>query len=166
MISTTSADVRYWHKADVPCALSNVCFEGKNGHDAGVTPFPLVTQSGHCRVRLSGQSLCPRGFVDLLGSASVPSTSGQLGDKLTLRTAKQAARRPTLAHSKTHEARKAVSEIHITKDGPYLVSGNLPLAEVTIGTNAAGESMRWEWGRKFQDQARYCDGTHAKIGLL
>jgi hypothetical protein len=98
-----------------------------------------MTQSGHCRVRLSGQSLCPPGFVDLLGSASVPSTSGQLGDKLTLRTAKQAARRPTLAHSKTHEARKAVSEIHITKDGPYLVSGNLPLAEVTIGTNAAGE---------------------------
>src|SRR6478672_3495909 len=90
-----------------------------------------MTQSGHCRVRLSGQSLCPRGFVGLLGSASVPSTSGQLGDKVTLRTAKQAARRPTLAHSKTHEARKAVSEIH-SKVGPSLVSGNLPLADVTI----------------------------------
>jgi hypothetical protein len=39
-------NVRLWHKADVPLALTNVCFEGKNGHDAGVTPFPLMTQSG------------------------------------------------------------------------------------------------------------------------
>ncbi len=42
-----SLDVRFWHLADVPLALSNVCFEGKNGHDAGVTPFPLMTLSGH-----------------------------------------------------------------------------------------------------------------------
>jgi hypothetical protein len=26
--------------ADVPLAQTNACFEGKNGHDAGVTPFP------------------------------------------------------------------------------------------------------------------------------
>ena len=39
-------DVCLWHLADVPLALTNVCFEGKNGHDAGVTPFPLMTQSG------------------------------------------------------------------------------------------------------------------------
>jgi hypothetical protein len=31
---------RYWHIADVPLAQTNACFEGKNGHDAGVTPFP------------------------------------------------------------------------------------------------------------------------------
>jgi hypothetical protein len=37
----------FWHIADVPLALTNVCFEGKNGHDAVVTPFPLMTQSGH-----------------------------------------------------------------------------------------------------------------------
>jgi hypothetical protein len=43
-------DVRLWHLADVPLVLTNVCFEGKNGHDAGVTPFPLMTQSGHRRV--------------------------------------------------------------------------------------------------------------------
>jgi hypothetical protein len=34
--------------------LTNVCFEGKNGYDAGVTPFPLMTQSGH-RLRLTGR---------------------------------------------------------------------------------------------------------------
>jgi hypothetical protein len=27
-------------------ALTNVCFEGKNGHDSGVTPFPLMTHTG------------------------------------------------------------------------------------------------------------------------
>jgi CDGSH-type Zn-finger protein len=71
-----------------------------------------------------------------------------------------------------------VSEIHITKDGPYLVSGDLPMAQVTIGANAAGESVQWEWGRKYPDQAQYalcrcghstrkpyCDGTHTKIGF-
>src|SRR6476660_135563 len=42
----TFANVRLWHIADVPLALSNVCVEGKNGHDAGVTPFPLMTHSG------------------------------------------------------------------------------------------------------------------------
>jgi ribonucleotide monophosphatase NagD (HAD superfamily) len=26
--------------------LTNVCFEGKNGHDAGATSFPLMTRSG------------------------------------------------------------------------------------------------------------------------
>jgi hypothetical protein len=29
-----------------PLAPTNVCFEGKNGHDAGMTPFPLMTLSG------------------------------------------------------------------------------------------------------------------------
>ena len=71
-----------------------------------------------------------------------------------------------------------MSEIHVTKDGPYLVSGTLPLAEVTIGANAEGESVRWEQGRKFPDRASYalcrcgcsatkpyCDGTHTKISF-
>jgi len=46
---------------------------------------------------------------------------------------------------------KAPSEIQISEDGPYLVSGHFPLAEVTIGANAEGESVRWAWGRKFPD---------------
>ena len=39
--------VRFWHIADVPLVLTNVCFEGKNGHDAVATPFPLMTPSRH-----------------------------------------------------------------------------------------------------------------------
>jgi hypothetical protein len=33
--------VGYCHKADVQTALTNVCFEAKNGHDAGVTPLVI-----------------------------------------------------------------------------------------------------------------------------
>jgi len=28
-------NVCFWHIADVPLTLTNVCFEGKNGHDRG-----------------------------------------------------------------------------------------------------------------------------------
>ena len=71
-----------------------------------------------------------------------------------------------------------MSEIHVTKDGPYLVSGNLPLAKVGIGANADGESVHWEWGDEYPQQQQYalcrcgrsaskpyCDGTHANIGF-
>jgi hypothetical protein len=37
--------VCFWHKTDVPLALTNVCFEGKNEHDTAVTPFPLITDA-------------------------------------------------------------------------------------------------------------------------
>ena len=40
-------EVCLWHKADVPVGLTNVCFEWKNRHDAGVTAFPLMTESRH-----------------------------------------------------------------------------------------------------------------------
>jgi len=39
--------------------------------------------------------------------------------------------------------------VQITKDGPYIVSGALPLAKQTIGTNAAGESVRWVPGQSY-----------------
>lgn len=71
-----------------------------------------------------------------------------------------------------------MSEIRITKDGPYRVSGGLPLAKVTIGTNSTGESVRWEWGEQFPSPPHYqlcrcggsaakpfCDGTHVRIGF-
>ena len=40
-------DFRFWHIADVPLGLTNVCFEGNNGHDADVTRCLLSTRSGH-----------------------------------------------------------------------------------------------------------------------
>jgi hypothetical protein len=50
---------RYWHITDALLALMNVSFEGKNGHDAGVTPFPLMTQSGHSPRNAAPEPLPP-----------------------------------------------------------------------------------------------------------
>jgi CDGSH-type Zn-finger protein len=72
----------------------------------------------------------------------------------------------------------AVATVRITIDGPYLVSGGLPLARQVIGANAEGESVQWQQGETFPQQAQYalcrcghsankpyCDGTHAKVGF-
>jgi CDGSH-type Zn-finger protein len=71
-----------------------------------------------------------------------------------------------------------VSEVKIVKDGPYLVSGALPLATEIIGTNSEGDSIAWKAGAKYPAQAQYalcrcgqsankpfCDGTHAKVAF-
>jgi CDGSH-type Zn-finger protein len=66
--------------------------------------------------------------------------------------------------------------IVVTKDGPYLVSGDLPLSEQWIVTNDEGDSLDYREGKKFPAQAQYalcrcghssskpfCDGSHAKV---
>ena len=71
-----------------------------------------------------------------------------------------------------------VATVRITTDGPYLVSGTLPLATQVIGTNPEGESVRWQQAKAFPPHAQYalcrcgqsgnkpyCDGTHAKVGF-
>lgn len=70
------------------------------------------------------------------------------------------------------------SEVKISRNGPYLVSGNLPLTTEVIGTNAEGDSIEWKAGTKFPAPAQYalcrcgqsatkpfCDGTHAKVAF-
>jgi len=67
-------------------------------------------------------------------------------------------------------------KIQVTKDGPFLVSGGLPLSEQWIATNAGGESLEYREGKKFPAQPQYalcrcgqssnkpfCDGTHATL---
>ncbi|HVU28079.1 MAG TPA: CDGSH iron-sulfur domain-containing protein [Verrucomicrobiae bacterium] len=67
-------------------------------------------------------------------------------------------------------------KIQVTKNGPYLVSGHLPLSEQWIVTNAEGDSLEYREGKKFPAQPQYalcrcghsankpfCDGTHAKV---
>ena len=67
-------------------------------------------------------------------------------------------------------------KIEILKDGPYLVSGGLPLSEQHIVTNQEGESLDYREGKKYPAQAQYalcrcgqsgnnpfCDGTHKKV---
>jgi len=68
--------------------------------------------------------------------------------------------------------------VTVSKDGPYIVVGGVPLTEQVIGSNAEGESLQWQEGKLCDAPARYalcrcghshtapfCDGTHAKIGF-
>jgi len=38
--------VRFWHKADVPITLANVCFRGNSGHHAKPAECLLLTHGG------------------------------------------------------------------------------------------------------------------------
>ncbi|OOG37804.1 CDGSH iron-sulfur domain-containing protein [Rhodanobacter sp. C05] len=68
------------------------------------------------------------------------------------------------------------ARVKISKNGPYLVSGGLPLHKETIGTNEDAESTKWEKGQQYAADEQYalcrcghsankpfCDGTHAKV---
>lgn len=64
-------------------------------------------------------------------------------------------------------------KIKITKDGPYLVSGNLPLSKEIIATDTKNIPIKWVKGEQYPNQENYtlcrcgkskkppyCDGTH------
>jgi len=68
--------------------------------------------------------------------------------------------------------------IVIAPDGPYIVTGNIPLSKQTIGANDAGESQEWIEGEQFATPTTYalcrcgesqkrpfCDGTLVKTGF-
>ena len=69
-------------------------------------------------------------------------------------------------------------KIEVTKNGPYLVSGGVPLGEQWIETNAAGESLDYRKGKTYPTSQQYalcrcghsgnkpfCDGTHKKVSF-
>lgn len=73
-------------------------------------------------------------------------------------------------------AEKSQAKVVVMENGPYLVSGAVPLGKQIIKTNAEGGSEKWEEGEKYPAQEKYalcrcghsknkpfCDGTHAKI---
>ncbi len=66
-----------------------------------------------------------------------------------------------------------MSKIVVSKDGPYIVSGHVPLAIQTITPNAQAESWEWVQGKSFEPAETYelcrcgrsrhkpfCDGSH------
>jgi CDGSH-type Zn-finger protein len=68
--------------------------------------------------------------------------------------------------------------IRVTKDGPYLVSGGVPVTIEVIGTNAEGGSWTWNTGSSIDvpevyalcrcgasENKPFCDGTHKAIGF-
>jgi len=73
---------------------------------------------------------------------------------------------------------KIAARVLVSKDGPYVVAGHVPLAKQTICTDADGGSEKWEEGDRYPTREGYalcrcggsrkkpfCDGTHAKIAF-
>lgn len=69
-------------------------------------------------------------------------------------------------------------KIVATKDGPYMVSGDVPIAIQIITPNREGFSWEWKEGEPFDGKSSYalcrcghskskpfCDGSHTKIGF-
>jgi len=74
---------------------------------------------------------------------------------------------------------KVKGKIKVTKDGPYTVSGGIPLSRQTIGINDQGYSTEWLEGEAYPQRETYslcrcgrsknkpfCDGTHVKAKFV
>ena len=74
--------------------------------------------------------------------------------------------------------KKKSQKIKIAKDGPYIVQGNMPLAEEILVSDQKETPLRWERGEPFPEREAYalcrcgqsknkpfCDGTHLFSGL-
>ena len=75
-------------------------------------------------------------------------------------------------------AAKTPARVTVAKNGPYLVTGDVPLARQTIATNAEGGAEAWVEGPELEHGTTYalcrcgasrtkpfCDGTHLKNGF-
>jgi CDGSH-type Zn-finger protein len=71
-----------------------------------------------------------------------------------------------------------MKKVTVTKNGPYLVEGGVPLAHQHIITNAEGDSLEWREGEKLPLAQKYalcrcggsstkpfCDGSHKRNGF-
>jgi len=69
-------------------------------------------------------------------------------------------------------------QVTVTKNGPYHVTGSIPLARQTIVAGADGNPEKYQEGDAFPAQESYwlcrcghsahkpfCDGTHKKVGF-
>jgi CDGSH-type Zn-finger protein len=70
------------------------------------------------------------------------------------------------------------SKVTVSENGPYIVTGGIPLASQTIVADAEGGSESWREGEAIRHRETYqlcrcgasgtkpfCDGTHGKIGF-
>src|SRR5579863_5797895 len=69
-------------------------------------------------------------------------------------------------------------QISVTENGPYLVSGSVPMTRQIIVTDDEGNSVEWQVGETFPTRASYalcrcghsankpyCDGSHLRVGF-
>lgn len=70
------------------------------------------------------------------------------------------------------------SKVRVLKNGPYIVSGNIPLIKMTIQCDQGGIPAKWTIGEKIKTSENYslcrcgqsknkpfCDGTHGKVNF-
>jgi CDGSH-type Zn-finger protein len=70
-------------------------------------------------------------------------------------------------------------KIKVTKDGPYIVSGNIPLEKEYMIPDKEGDPVKWEKGENIPHKENYalcrcgktktppfCDGAHVKTGFI
>jgi CDGSH-type Zn-finger protein len=70
------------------------------------------------------------------------------------------------------------ARIKVSKNGPYLVSGGIPVSKQTIISDMEGTALKWREDAAYQRQEKcglcrcgqsknkpFCDGTHLKIGF-
>jgi CDGSH-type Zn-finger protein len=82
----------------------------------------------------------------------------------------------TDTNKKTGESRDDSMKITVSKDGPFIVSGGVPLIQEEICNDEEGYCRTWREAKKFPVQEQYalcrcghsrnkpfCDGTHATI---
>jgi CDGSH-type Zn-finger protein len=88
--------------------------------------------------------------------------------------------KPNRRHPGEPKSRASVkkSKIVVSKNGPYLVSGGLPLRKEISVVGEEGEPEKWEMGKAYPARANYalcrcgrsgnqpfCDGTHTRVGF-
>ena len=69
-------------------------------------------------------------------------------------------------------------KITVTRNGPYVVEGAVPMARQTIVADPQGDSREWQEGESFETQEAfalcrcghsatkpYCDGSHVRVGF-
>jgi CDGSH-type Zn-finger protein len=78
----------------------------------------------------------------------------------------------------TKDTKISQFKVTVSKDGPYIVSGGVPLAAQVIILDKDGECLEWLETRRYPEQKRYslcrcgqsknkpfCDGTHLETGF-
>jgi len=76
------------------------------------------------------------------------------------------------------KSKKREPKIQVTRDGPYLVSGNLPLCKEIIAPDGSGVPAKWKKGEKYPRRETYalcrcghssgppfCTGKHSEAGF-
>jgi len=85
---------------------------------------------------------------------------------------------PVSTRSRRIDNSKSEARVVVSQDGPYIVTGNVPLSTQTIVADANGDSVAWQERAGFPRTAQYalcrcgqsnkkpfCDGSHARIGF-